>query len=85
VIVANVHIATGDLRRPWATGIAVRDGVIVALGSAAEVAKLRTAETDMIDAGGAEVRLPAGCTVGSQVVIEPASEHHPLRIVAATS
>jgi predicted amidohydrolase YtcJ len=44
--VVNARIWTGDTRRPWADGIAVRGERIAALGSSAEVRKL---------AGGAEV------------------------------
>ena len=50
--VVNARVWTGDARRPWADAIAVRGDRIAAVGSSAEVRKLATAGTRVIDAAG---------------------------------
>ena len=50
--VVNARVWTGDARRPWADAIAVSGERIAAVGSSAEVRKLATAETRVIDAAG---------------------------------
>lgn len=48
----NARIWTGDGRRPWANALAVAGGSIIAVGSGAEVRKLCTGHTRVIDAAG---------------------------------
>jgi predicted amidohydrolase YtcJ len=50
--VVNARVWTGSARRPWADAVAVRSERIAAVGSSAEVKKLTTAGTRVIDAGG---------------------------------
>ena len=50
--VVNARIWTGDPRRPWADAIAASADRLVAVGSSAEVRKLATASTRIIDAHG---------------------------------
>lgn len=49
--VVNARIWTGDARRPWADGIAVRGDRIAAVGSSAEIRKLAR-DAEVIDAQG---------------------------------
>src|SRR5262245_37639705 len=51
-IITNARIATLNPRAPTAAAIAVRGGEIAAVGTAAEVEKLRGPNTQVIDAGG---------------------------------
>ena len=53
--VVNAKVWTGDARRPWADAIAVHDDRIVAVGSSAEVRKLATSDTRVVDAAGGMV------------------------------
>lgn len=50
LIVTNAAIVTMDEQRPRATALAVRDGRFVAVGAAAEIAKMRADKTRVIDA-----------------------------------
>jgi predicted amidohydrolase YtcJ len=50
--IVNARVWTGDPRRPWADGVAVRGDRIAAVGSSAEIRKLCTASTRVIDAHG---------------------------------
>lgn len=50
--VVNARIWTGETRRPWADAIAVDGDRIIAVGSSAEVRKMTTASTRVIDAHG---------------------------------
>ena len=50
--IVNARIWTGDPRRPWADAIAASADRLVAVGSSAEVRKLATASTRIIDAHG---------------------------------
>ncbi|HVQ61079.1 MAG TPA: twin-arginine translocation signal domain-containing protein, partial [Burkholderiales bacterium] len=52
VLITNARIATLNPRAPAAGAIAIRGGEIAAIGSAADVEKLRGAGTQVIDAGG---------------------------------
>ncbi|MDQ3950794.1 MAG: amidohydrolase family protein, partial [Gemmatimonadota bacterium] len=52
VIVRNARIWTGDSARPYAEAAAIRGDRFVAVGTAAEVARYRTARTRVVDAGG---------------------------------
>src|SRR5260221_4212267 len=55
VIVTNGRIATLNPRTPAAGALAIRGGNIVAVGSAAEIERLRGPGTQVIDAGGRTV------------------------------
>jgi predicted amidohydrolase YtcJ len=48
----NARIWTGDARRPWADGMAISSDRITTVGSSAEVRKLATPATRIIDAHG---------------------------------
>ncbi|HEV3486441.1 MAG TPA: amidohydrolase family protein, partial [Vicinamibacterales bacterium] len=50
--VVNARVWTGDSSRPWADAVAAAGDRIVAVGSSAEVRKLATAATRVIDARG---------------------------------
>ncbi|MFL5561955.1 MAG: amidohydrolase [Gemmatimonadaceae bacterium] len=50
--IVNARVWTGDTRRPWADGVAVRGDRIAAVGSSAEIRKLCSASTRVIDAHG---------------------------------
>lgn len=50
--VVNAHIWTGDSRRPWADAMAISGERITIVGSSAEVRKLATPETHVINARG---------------------------------
>ncbi|HEX2778269.1 MAG TPA: amidohydrolase family protein, partial [Gemmatimonadaceae bacterium] len=50
--IVNARVWTGDPRRPWADAVAVRGERIAAVGSSAEVRKMTTAVTNVIDAKG---------------------------------
>lgn len=55
LIIDNARILTMDSARPRAEALAVRGDRIAAIGTSAEIAALRTADTAVIDAGGATV------------------------------
>jgi predicted amidohydrolase YtcJ len=50
--VVNARVWTGDPRRPWADAVAAAGDRIVAVGSGAEVRKLATPSTRLVDARG---------------------------------
>jgi predicted amidohydrolase YtcJ len=50
--IVNARVWTGDDARPWADAVAVTDDRITAVGSSAEVRKLATSATRVIDAHG---------------------------------
>jgi predicted amidohydrolase YtcJ len=50
--IVNARMWTGDARRPWADGMAISGDRITAVGSSAEVRKLTTSATRIIDAHG---------------------------------
>jgi hypothetical protein len=50
--IVNARIWTADPRRPWADGLAVAGDRIVGIGSSAEIRKLASADTRVIDAHG---------------------------------
>ena len=53
--IVNARIWTGDARRPWADGLAVAADRIAGVGSSAEMRKLASAETRVIDAHGSMI------------------------------
>ena len=53
--IVNARVWTGDARRPWADAVAVEGNHIAAVGSSAEIRKLTTGSTRVIDAKGAMV------------------------------
>src|SRR5687768_4768700 len=50
--VVNARVWTGNPRRPWADGLAVRGDRVAAVGSSAEVRKLAGAGARVVDARG---------------------------------
>src|SRR3712207_2511821 len=50
--VVNARVWTGDPRRPWADAVAASGDRLVAVGSGAEVRKLVTPDTRVVDARG---------------------------------
>ena len=50
--IVNARVWTGDARKPWADGIAIAGEQIAAVGSSAEVRKLCTTSTRVVDAKG---------------------------------
>ena len=50
--VVNARVWTGDPRRPWADGLAVRGDRIAAVGSSAEIRKMTGGTTRVVDARG---------------------------------
>ncbi len=55
LVLVNGKVWTGDPARPWAEAVAVRDGKIVMVGTAAEARKLSPSGTKLIDLGGSLV------------------------------
>jgi predicted amidohydrolase YtcJ len=51
-IILHGKIYTENAKQPWAEAVAMRSGKIAAVGSDAEVSKLRTSGTKVVDAGG---------------------------------
>jgi predicted amidohydrolase YtcJ len=51
-IVLHGKIYTENAKQPWAEAVAIRGGTIVAVGSDAEISKLRSSGTKVVDAGG---------------------------------
>lgn len=58
MILTNGRVYTVEDKQPWAEAVAIKDGRIVAVGSAASVGKLRGAATQIVDLHGRLV-LPA--------------------------
>ncbi len=52
LVLRHAHVYTADPGRPYAEAVAVRDGRIVAVGSAAEVAAAVGANAEVVDLGG---------------------------------
>lgn len=69
LIVTNGRIRTGNPARPWATAIAIDDGKLAVIGTAAEILKMARSTTRIIDAGGRAIELPAGAVTGDQVAV----------------
>ncbi|MCK6461979.1 MAG: amidohydrolase [Planctomycetes bacterium] len=55
LIVVNAKVTTLDAARPEAEALAVRDGLLVAVGGSDEITRLRGEATRVIDAGGRRV------------------------------
>jgi hypothetical protein len=55
LVLANGKVWTGDAARPWAEAVAVRDGKIYAVGTAAELRKIASSGTKLVDLGGSLV------------------------------
>jgi predicted amidohydrolase YtcJ len=51
-VVIHARIYTVNEKQPWAEAVALRAGTVVAVGSEAEIGKLRGPNTKVIDAGG---------------------------------
>lgn len=52
LILTNARAYTVEAARPWAEAVAIRDGRILAVGTAAEVARLAGPDTRTVDLGG---------------------------------
>jgi len=53
MVISNTRVWTGDPNRPWAEAVAIKDDKILAVGSAADIGKLRNPQsTQVIDAPG---------------------------------
>lgn len=50
--IVNARVWTGDPGRPWADALAIRGDILALVGSGAEVRKMVTPQTRVIDAGG---------------------------------
>ena len=55
LVLVNGKVWTGNPAQPWAEAVAVRDGKIFAVGTAAEVRKLSPSGTKLVDLGGSLV------------------------------
>src|SRR6266478_3692108 len=51
-IIARGKVFTGNSEQPWAEAIAIHDGKIIAVGDEQSIFKLRSATTQVIEAGG---------------------------------
>ena len=54
--IVNARVWTNDPRRPWADALLVRDGVILAVGSSAELRKRAGVGARLLDARGLVLR-----------------------------
>src|SRR5512139_852131 len=52
LVLVNGKVWTGEPARPWADGVAVRDGKIFAVGTAAEMRELARSTAKLVDLGG---------------------------------
>src|SRR5688572_30790306 len=52
LILTNARVYTVEAAKPWAEAVAIKDGKILAVGSAAEVARLKTPGAKVVDLGG---------------------------------
>ena len=71
--IVNARVWTNDPRRPWADGVLVREGRILAVGSSAELRKRTDAGARVVDARGLLLRPShAGCALapGSPASLE---------------
>jgi hypothetical protein len=83
----NARIRTGDPRRPLADAVAVSGGILVLVGSSAEVRKFVGAGARLVDVKGAMIRaepvdavLRRGAVASFVVVAPEASETERFRI-----
>ena len=76
LVVTNARIRTGNPARPWATALGIRDGKLAVVGMAAEILKMVRAETEVVDAGGQQVTLPPGITLGDDVALTVGTDGH---------
>src|SRR6266404_8073066 len=51
-IIARGKVFTGNSEQPWAEAIAIHDGQVIAVGDETSIFKLRSATTQVIEAGG---------------------------------
>ena len=52
ILIVHAKIYTADEKKPWAQSLAIRKGIIVAVGSDEQIERFRGIGTKMIDAGG---------------------------------
>jgi len=55
LVLVNGKVWTGDVARPWAEAVSVRDGKIVGVGTAAELRKLSPSGAKLVELGGSLV------------------------------
>ena len=69
LIVTNARLKTGDPTRPWATALGVRDGKLAVVGSAAEILKMASTDTRLINARGQLMELSPDIRLGTEVTV----------------
>jgi len=69
MIVTNARVKTGDPVRPWATALGIRDGKLAVVGSAAEILKMASTDTKVVDARGQLVELSPDVRVGISTTV----------------
>ena len=73
LIVTNARVRTGDPTRPWATALGIRDGKLAVVGSAAEILKMASTDTRLVDARGQLMELSpdirSGTGIGTSVTV----------------
>lgn len=69
IIVTNARVKTGDLERPWATALGISDGKLAVIGSAAEILKMASADTRMVDAHGQLIEMSPNIRVGAGITV----------------
>src|SRR6266545_437778 len=52
IVITNARVFTGDAGQPWAEAVAITGSRITAVGTSADVRRMATAATRVIDAGG---------------------------------
>ncbi len=69
LIVTNARLKTGNPARPWATALGVRGGKLAVVGSAAEILKMASTETYVVDARGQLIELSPDIRIGAGVTV----------------
>lgn len=69
LIVTNARVKTGDPARPWATALGILDGKLAVVGSAAEILKMASTDTRLVDARGQLMELSPDIRSGTGVTV----------------
>ena len=69
LIVTNVRLKTGDPARPWATALGIRGAKLAVVGSAAEILKMASTETSVVDARGQVMELTPEMRIGAVMTV----------------
>ena len=69
LIVTNARLKTGVPARPWATAIGVRGGKLAVVGSAAEILKMASPDTKVVDARGQLIELSPDIHIGNEITV----------------